>query len=144
MHCKTAVLVGSSVLAMATFSSTARAQTRVPVNGSYVPAPAGVSYFQYKGLWYYVYNQPVPARPEADRKVERPAPRPARTSEIVYANIEGGYETMSISSLTAAGSLAAGTIRPVSVSTSGGGAFYGVGLGFRLGFLTLGGRVRGG
>src|SRR5258705_12858103 len=50
---------------------------------------------------------------------------------------------MSISTLTAAGSLAAGDIRPVSVSTTGGGAFYGVGAGFRLAFLTLGGRVRG-
>jgi hypothetical protein len=50
---------------------------------------------------------------------------------------------VSLSTLAAAGTLEAGTIRPVSVSTTGGGAFYGVGGGLRFGFLTLGGRVRG-
>jgi hypothetical protein len=116
MYTKTAVLVGSSVLAITTLAGTASAETR----------------------W------PVAARPDADRgKVAKPAPRPARTSEIVYANVEGGYENLSISTMTAAGSLATGDIRPVSVGTSGGGAFYGVGAGVRLAFLTLGGRVRG-
>src|SRR5260370_13068274 len=87
---------------------------------------------------------PVAARPDADRgKVAKPAPRPARTSEIVYANVEGGYENLSISTMTAAGSLATGDIHPVSVGTSGGGAFYGVCAGVRLAFLTLGGRARG-
>jgi hypothetical protein len=83
------------------------------------------------------------ARPDADRKAERPAVRPARVPELVYLNAEGGYETFSINTLTAGGSLPAGTMRPVSASTSSGGPLIGIGGGFRFGFLTLGGRVRG-
>src|SRR5579859_4872938 len=152
MRTLAAVLVGSSVLAIATLAKNATAQTRWPVTGSYVPAPAASPYYQnglaspyyQNGAWYYAYYRPMPARPDADRgKVEKPEPRPARTNEIVYLNVEGGYETLSLSTLTAAGSLVTGDIRPVSVNTSGGGAFYGIGGGFRLGFLTLGGRVRG-
>jgi hypothetical protein len=143
MHSKAAVLARTSVLALATIAGTAEAQTRWPVASSYVPAPAASPYYQ-SGLWYYSYYRPVPARPDADRgKAEKPAPRPARTTEIVYANVEGGYENVSINSLTAAGSVATGDIRPVSVNTSSGGAFYGIGAGFRLAFLTLGGRWRG-
>ncbi len=142
MRCKTAVFVGPFVLAMAALPARAHAQTRWPVSGNYAPAPGG-AYFQSNGLWYYVYSRPAPAHPEADRTAERPAPKPARVPEIVYVNAEGGYQTMSLSSLAATGTLEAGTIRPVSASTSAGGAFYGFGAGIRLGFLTLGGRVRG-
>jgi len=124
MCTQTAVLVSAFALAMATFCSPARAQTRWPTT------PAG--------------DQPIAASVEADRsKREAPSTRPARINELVYANVEGGYETLAISTVTAAGALSARDIRPVSVGTSGGGAFYGVGAGFRLAFFTLGGRVRG-
>ena len=127
-----AVLVGSSVLAIAAFSSPARAQKGGPWDSAYAPgkSPAG--------------DRPIAPSPEDDRvKREAPAARPARINELVYANVEGGYETLSISTLTAQGTLLARDIRPVSVGTSGGGAFYGVGAGFRLAFFTLGGRFRG-
>jgi hypothetical protein len=117
MYTKAAVLVGSSVLAIATLSSAVQAQTRWPVTGNY-------------------YYRPVAARPEPERpKAE--TPRPSRASEIVYLNVEGGYQSLSISTLTAR------DLTPSSVGTSGNGAFYGVGAGFRFAFLTLGGRVRG-
>jgi hypothetical protein len=109
----TAALVGSSVLAVAMLSKTALAQV-------FRPADEGPS------------------------KAERPtAPRPARGPEIVYLNAEGGLETITINSLTAAGSIATRDIRPATATTTGVGPFYGVGGGVRLGFLTLGGRVRG-
>jgi hypothetical protein len=84
----------------------------------------------------------VLTKPEADRAKPAAPPRPDRINEVVYANVEAGYASLSISTLKAVGSLSAGDIRPVSVSSSGGGAFYGIGGGFRLAFLTLGGRVR--
>jgi hypothetical protein len=144
MRTLAAVLVGSSVLAIATLAGKASAQTRWPISGSYVPAPAASPYYQNGPFYYPYYYRPAPVRPDADRgKVEKPAPRPARTTEIVYLNAEGGYESLSLSTLTAVGSVATGDIRPVSVSTTGSGAFYGVGGGFRFAFLTLGGRVRG-
>jgi hypothetical protein len=122
MGTQTAVLVSSSALAMAMFASPAQAQTPW--------SPAG--------------DRPIAAGVEADRsKREASSTRPARINELVYANVEGGYETLAISTVTAAGTLSARDIRPVSVETSGGGAFYGVGAGFRFAFFTLGGRVRG-
>jgi hypothetical protein len=127
MRKKTAVLVGSSVLTMAALSTMAHAQARAPSNG----------------LSYYAYDQPAPVRPEADRKAEHHVARPARVPEILYFNVEGGFETLSINTLVAAGSITTGNIHPVSASTSGSGPLYGVGGGIRLGFFTLGGRVRG-
>jgi hypothetical protein len=79
------------------------------------------------------------SRAEADHG--RPAPgraRPARGPEPIYVNVEGGYEAADLHTL------AAHNLTPESVESSGSGAFYGVGAGFRLAFFTLGGRVRGG
>ena len=73
--------------------------------------------------------------PEADR-VESAKKRPTRGPEIVYANIETGYEAISLETLVAEG------LRPEAADTSDSGAFYGIGGGVRLGFLTLGARVR--
>src|SRR6185295_7605198 len=79
----------------------------------------------------------APAQPGADRVQQDKPKRPARTTEYVYLEAEGGYETLSLSSLTAK------DLTPTSTATSGSGAMYGVGAGFRLAFLTLGGRLRG-
>lgn len=139
MSTKAAVLVSSWVLALATLSSAAHAQTRWPVSGGYAPRTTAAWYRQSNGLWYYYEYRPIAARPAPERpKAESAAPRPSRGSELVYANVEGGYQSLSISTLTAR------DLTPSSVETSGGGAFYGVGAGFRFAFLTLGGRVRGG
>jgi opacity protein-like surface antigen len=150
MYTQTAVLVGSSALAMAVLSPPAHGQTRWPATGPSMasavaaaadqPGPRGSADDTWKSP---AGDRQVPASVEADRKREAPGARPARINELVYANIEGGYETLSISTLTAAGTLSARDIQPVSVGTSGSGAFYGVGAGFRLAFFTLGGRVRG-
>jgi hypothetical protein len=82
------------------------------------------------------YGAPLGNGREADR-VEKPsAARPARGSEIVYANVETGYESIDLQTLIAP------DLRPQAADVSESGAFYGAGAGIRLGFLTLGGRVR--
>jgi len=73
--------------------------------------------------------------PEADR-VESTKKRPTRGPEVVYANIETGYEAINLETLVAEG------LRPEGADSSDNGAFYGIGGGVRLGFLTLGARVR--
>ena len=136
MSTKAAVI--SSMLAFAsTLSSTVQADTRWPLGANFSARASAVSDGQPNGLWDDGYR-PVAARPERDRpKAESPTSRPSRQSEIVYANFEGGYEALSISTLTAH------NLTPLSVGTSGSGAFYGLGGGVRFGFFTLGGRVRG-
>lgn len=144
MHTKAAVIVGASVLAMAVaYAAPSQAQTRVPVAGSYVPSPPALRYVQQGGLWYYYYDRPAVVQPDPRREKPQAPPRPARGTEYVYANVEGGYASLTLSTLAAQGTLITQDLRPTSVTTSSGGAFYGVGGGFRLAFLTLGGRVRG-
>jgi hypothetical protein len=142
MQRKTAVLAGPVALAIAALSSKATADSRWQPMGSYgAPSPAPAAYYPQGGSWYYAYR-PVLTKPEGDRVSPEKPPRPDRINEVVYANVEAGYQSLSISTLTAVGSLATGDIRPASVASSGGGAFYGIGGGFRIAFLTLGGRVR--
>ncbi len=138
MHTKAAVVVGASVLAAALLCSAASAQARWPVTGNYVPAPT-LAYFQQGGRWYsYYYYPPVSTvRAPENPAPDQPASRPKRGSEVVYLNAEGGYQTLAV------GTIAARDLAPEYVGTTGGGPFYGVGGGFRLAFLTLGGRVRG-
>jgi hypothetical protein len=74
--------------------------------------------------------------PEADHLIKLHTPRPARGPEIIYLSFEGGYESVALQTLSAK------TLLPEAVSTSAHGAYYGAGGGLRVGFLTLGGRVR--
>jgi hypothetical protein len=121
MHRKTAFVVGSSALMMA--ASSARGQTRW-LQG---PEPTAST----------VFAEAPGADPVADRvKPEPPKPRPPRQPEIVYLDVEAGYQNVSLSSLVAR------DLRPQSVGTTASGAVYGIGGGFRLAFLTLGGRAR--
>lgn len=121
MHLKAAVVVGASALMMAT--SSARAQTRWP--GGTASGPSTVS------------TEAPGADLFPDRvKPEPPKARLPRQPEIVYLDVEGGYQNVSLSSLVAR------DLRPQSVSTTASGPVYGIGSGLRLGFLTLGGRAR--
>jgi hypothetical protein len=61
---------------------------------------------------------------------------PHRRQEFVYVNTEGGYQTVDLHMLRADNFI------PTTVESSGGGAFFGIGAGVRLAFLTLGGRYR--
>jgi hypothetical protein len=82
------------------------------------------------------YGAPLGYGREADRAERPKTARPSRGPEIVYANIEAGYESIDLRTLVAR------NLRPEADDSSEQGAFYGVGGGVRLGFLTLGGRVR--
>jgi hypothetical protein len=73
---------------------------------------------------------------EADRAEGPKKERPARGHEVVYANVEAGYESIDVQTLVAR------NLRPEAADSSEQGAFYGIGGGVRFGFLTLGGRVR--
>jgi hypothetical protein len=55
---------------------------------------------------------------------------------LFYVNTEAGYQAIDLHMLQADHFI------PVSVESGGGGAFFGLGAGVRLGFLTLGGRFR--
>jgi hypothetical protein len=82
------------------------------------------------------YGAPLGYGREADQ-AERPSnARPSRGSEIVYANVETGFEWIDLQTLIAP------SLRPEAAGVSESGAFYGGGAGFRLGFLTLGARAR--
>jgi hypothetical protein len=76
---------------------------------------------------------------QSPRERERPAPEATASSprrNLVYAQLEGGYETLSVRTLRAV------NLSPADVRGSADGAVYGLGAGVRLGFLTLGGRYR--
>src|SRR6266545_3886205 len=60
----------------------------------------------------------------------------SRGLEWVYFNIEGGFETVGLRTLHTSNLL------PETVDTSGSGAFFGLGGGLRLVFLTIGPRYR--
>jgi hypothetical protein len=82
------------------------------------------------------YGAPLDYPPEPDRATGPKTVRPSRGPEVVYANIEAGYQTINLDTLVAR------NLRPEAASSSENGAFYGFGGGVRFGFLTLGGRVR--
>ncbi|HEX9295766.1 MAG TPA: hypothetical protein VF881_08020 [Polyangiaceae bacterium] len=77
------------------------------------------------------------APPRRDAAKEAPTARPPYGPERVYLNVEGGYTTASLHTLTMNG------LSPQMVDSSTDGAGYGIGGGFRLAFFTLGARVRG-
>jgi hypothetical protein len=116
MHLREALATGLLSLAMATISSSVEAQTPWQVPGSVLPTST--------------------AAPQVDNAIPPRPPRPTRGPEIIYLNFEGGYESVSLRTLSAKNLL------PEAVDTSAHGAYYGAGGGLRFGFLTLGGRVR--
>jgi hypothetical protein len=82
------------------------------------------------------YGAPLGYGREADRAESPSAARPSRGPEIVYANGETGFAMIDLQTLIAP------SLRPEAAGVSESGAFFGGGAGVRLGFITLGGRVR--
>jgi hypothetical protein len=82
------------------------------------------------------YGAPLLQGQEADQKESTKPARPSRGPEVVYANVESGYSTINLETLIAR------NLRPEAADVSETGAFYGIGGGIRLGFITLGGRIR--
>lgn len=105
-------------------------QRRLAITASFLVIAASVSNLP------VAYGAPLVSGREAERAEGSKNPRPARGSEHVYANIEAGYESINLQTLIAP------SLLPEAASSSEQGAFYGIGGGIRLGFITLGGRVR--
>jgi hypothetical protein len=128
------VLVAALLAGVGTFASMAAAKADSVARGSLLAAPAvqpRVARWQPLAA-VEVVNGPTVAAAEAPAETQRSPAGPG----FFYFNTEGGYQNIDLHMLRVDNFL------PVNVESSGGGAFFGLGAGVRLAFLTLGGRYR--
>jgi hypothetical protein len=123
-------LVASALVVAGTYAPSARADGAARGNSLAAPAPTRLARWR-PAASFEAVNQPIVATADV--------PQPQQGTEgpgIIYFNTEGGYQTIDLHMLRSDGFI------PVTVESSGGGAFFGLGVGARLAFLTIGGRYR--
>jgi hypothetical protein len=119
-------------LAIVGYASNAAAQSGAGARGSLLAVPS----LQARGAQplgaIQAVNGPTVATTAESSEQKSGAMGPG----LFYFNTEGGFQSVDLHMLRADNFL------PTTVESSGGGAFFGLGAGVRLAFLTLGGRFR--